>query len=127
MNNTLVKQSNIKIKFIPSYENVTITKDRYNREGMVSLLFRFNEVKMNYGAKNRYTKVTITGEVIRHIKERDIISKDPRKYLGLIFHKNISSIIDEDNNEYSKTESACNINVLAEKLSTFYTEIEILD
>lgn len=126
MNNTLVKQSNIKIKFIPSYENVTVTEIDIT-EGIVSLLFRFNEVKMNYGAKNRYAKVKITGEVIRHIKERDIISKDPRKYLGLIFHKNISSIIDEDNNEYSKTESACNINVLAEKLSTFYTEIEILD
>lgn len=126
MNNTLVKQSNIKIKFIPSYENVTITKIGIT-EDIVSLLFKFNEVKMNYGAKNRYAKVKITGEVIRHIKEIDIISKDPRKYLGLIFCKNISSIIDEDNNEYSKTESACNINALVEKLSTFYTEIEILD
>ena len=126
MRDTLVKQSNIKIKFIPSYENVTITKVDIT-EGIISLLFKFNEVKMNYKTKNRYAKVTITGEVIRHISERDIISKDPRKYLGRIFHKDISSIIDEDNNEYSKTESACNINVLANKLSTFYTEIEILD
>lgn len=126
MRDTLVKQSNIKIKFIPSYENVTITKVDIT-EGIISLLFKFNEVKMNYKTKNRYAKVMIAGEVIRHISERDIISKDPRKYLGLIFHKDIYSIIDEDNNEYSKTESACNINVLAKKLSTFYTEIEILD
>lgn len=60
MRDTLVKQSNIKIKFIPSYENVTITKVDIT-EGIISLLFKFNEVK-------------ITGEVIRHILERDIIS-----------------------------------------------------
>ena len=81
MRDTLVKQSNIKIKFIPSYENVTITKVDIT-EGIISLLFKFNEVKMNYKTKNRYTKVTIIGEVIRHISESDIISKDPRKYLG---------------------------------------------
>ncbi len=45
MNNTLVKQSNIKIKFIPSYENVTIAEMDIT-EGIVSLLFRFNEVKI---------------------------------------------------------------------------------
>lgn len=126
MKNTLVKKSNIKIKFIPSYENVTITEVDIT-EGIISLHFKIDNVKLKYGTKNKYANVQIKGEVIRYISEKNITSKDPRKYLGLIFWHEISSMVDEEGNEYIETEDVRNINILANKLSTFYTEIEILD
>lgn len=126
MKNTLVKKSNIKIKFIPSYENVTITEVDIT-EGIISLHFKIDNVKLKYGTKNRYADVRIKGEVIRYIYEEKIASKDPAKYLGLMFWHEISSIADEEGNEYVETEDVCHINTLANKLSTFYVETEILD
>lgn len=126
MNNTLVKKSNIKIKFIPSYENVRITNITM-KDGVVSLHFKFDNVKMKRRFKNRYVDVWIKGEITRHTLESDIVSKDPQKYLGEILFNGISSIMDEKGNEYAKEDSIKDKKALTRKLSTFYTEIEILD
>lgn len=126
MNNTLVKKSNIKIKFIPSYENVRIT-DITMKDGVVSLHFKFDNVKMKRRFKNRYVDVWIKGEITRHTLESDIVSKDPQKYLGEILFNGISSIMDEKGNEYAKEDSIKDKKALTRKLSTFYTEIEILN
>ena len=126
MNNTLVKKSNIKVKFIPSYENVRITNITM-KDGVVSLHFKFDNVKMKRRFKNRYVDVWIKGEITRHTLESDIVSKDPQKYLGEILFNGISSIMDEKGNEYAKEDSIKDKKALTRKLSTFYTEIEILD
>jgi hypothetical protein len=126
MNNTLVKKSNIKIKFIPSYENVRIINITM-KDGVVSLHFKFDNVKMKRRFKNRYVDVWIKGEITRHTLESDIVSKDPQKYLGEILFNGISSIMDEKGNEYAKEDSIKDKKALTRKLSTFYTEIEILD
>lgn len=126
MNDTLVKQSNIKIKFTPSYENVKITNIT-KKDGVVSLLFEFDNVKMKRRDKNKCVDVWIKGQITRYIPESDIISKDPQKYMGDILFNGISSIIDEKGREYVRDDSIKDRKALTRKLSTFYTEIEILD
>lgn len=126
MNDTLVKQSNIRIKFIPSYENVMITNIT-KKDGVISLRFKFNNVKMKRRDKNGCFDVWIKGEITRHTLDSDIISKDPQRYLGEILFNGISSIKDEKGNEYVKMDSIKDKKALTRKLSTFYTEIEILD
>lgn len=128
MDNTLVKQSNIKIKFIPSYENVMITNIT-KKDGVVSIHFKFDNVKMKRRNKNKNkcVDVWIKGEITRHTLESDIISKDPQKYMGDILFNGISSIIDEKGREYVRDDSIKDRKALTRKLSTFYTEIEILD
>ena len=126
MNDTLVKKSNIKIKFIPSYENVRITNITM-KDGVISLRFKFDNVKMKRRDKNRCFNVWIKGEITRHTLESDITSKNPQRYLGDIVFNGISSIKDERGNEYVKKDSIKNKKALTRKLSTFYIEIEILD
>lgn len=126
MNDTLVKQSNIRIKLIPSYENVMITNIT-TKDGVISLHFKFDNVKMKRRNKNGCVDVWIKGEITRHTLESDITSKDPQRYLGEILFNGIYSIIDEKGNEYVKEDSIKDKKALTRKLSTFYTEIEILD
>ena len=126
MNDTLVKQSNIRIKFIPSYENVRITNIT-KKDGVISLHFKFDNVKMKRRDKNGCRDVWIKGEITRHTLESDVISKDPQRYLGEILFNGIYSIIDKKGNEYVKEDSMKDKKALTRKLSTFYTEIEILD
>lgn len=126
MNDTLVKQSNIEIKFIPSYENVIITNIAKD-DGIISILFKFNNVKMKHRSNNRYVDVWINGQITRYIPESDITSKDPRKYLGQIFCSGIYSIMDEKGKEYVREDSIKDRKALTKKLSTFYKEIKILD
>lgn len=126
MNDTLVKQSNIRIKFIPSYENVIITNINI-KDGVISLSFKFDNVKMKRRDKNGCRDVWIKGEITRHTLESDVVSKDPQKYLGNIVFNGIYSIVDEKGNEYVKEDSIKDKKALTRKLSTFYTEIEILD
>ena len=97
------------------------------KDGVVSLHFKFDNVKMKRRFKNRYVDVWIKGEITRHTLESDITSKDPQRYLGDIVFNGIFSIKDERGNEYVKEDSIKDKKALTRKLSPFYTEIEILD
>ena len=97
------------------------------KDGVISLRFKFDNVKMKRRDKNGCFYVWIKGEITRHTLESDITSKDPQRYLGDIVFNGISSIKDEKGNEYVKEDSIKDKKALTRKLSTFYTEIEILD